>query len=378
MDYGKNRTWLEVDLAVLRENYRKIQQRVSPAVGVMAVVKADAYGLGAVKATQALAAAGCRQFGTAYLEEAMELRENGIQAPILVLGSVPLHQVEVAVEHRLTLQVSSLAMAAAFDQVAARMGRTLGVQIAADVGMARFGLPLEGRVEAAAEEAAAICRLPHLKVEGYYTHLQVLGTTPEGQEFDRHQFGLFREFTDRLYAAGFRATRHCACSAMLLLHPQSYLDQVRVSALLFGLQNPLGQPFQLPEVVSLRSRVVHLKQVPQGSPVGYGPHYTQRDTRLAIIPIGFGDGLHRSVSHKAPVLIRGQRATVFGKLCMDFCMVDVTDIPAEIGDEVTLIGESGGQSVSIFEYAALYGGTACEVTTSLGKRINRIYLHEQD
>ena len=150
MDYGKNRTWLEVDLAVLRENYRKIQQRVSPAVGVMAVVKADAYGLGAVKATQALAAAGCRQFGTAYLEEAMELRENGIQAPVLVLGPVPLHQVEVAVEHQLTLQVSSLAMAAAFDQVAARMGRTLGVQIAADVGMARFGLPLEGRVEAAA------------------------------------------------------------------------------------------------------------------------------------------------------------------------------------------------------------------------------------
>ena len=376
MDYAKNRAWLEVDLAVLRENFHKLRQFISPQADIMIVVKADAYGLGAVKAAQALASAGCRMFGTAYLEEAMELREHGIEGPILVLGAVLPHQVEVAVENHLTLQVSSPAMAACFEQVAARMGQTLSVQIAADVGMGRFGIPLEGRVGQAVEEAAAIFQFPHLKVEGVYTHLTVIAN-PQEEAFDLYQLGLFQAFTDRLFAAGYRVPRHCACSAMTLLYPQSHMDYIRVSALPFGLQNPLYQSFQLEEVLSLRTRILHLKEVPMGATVGSGPHYTKRDTRLAIIPIGFGDGLHRSISHRAPVLIRGKRAKIFGKLCMDFCMVDVTDIPAEVGDEVTLIGRSGEDAISIFEYAALYGGTACEVSTSLGKRINRIYLHEE-
>ena len=375
MDYGKTRAWLEVDLDVLRSNYQKIKSRLAPETSFMTVVKADAYGLGAVKVAQTLERCGCPQFGTAYFQEAMELRENGVKAPILVLGPIPLEYVALAAKENIMVGISTPEMAAIYDAAAAQAGVTLSIQIASDVGMSRFGIWLEGRVNEAVSDALAIFSMPHLSVCGLYTHMTVM-SHPYEREFDYHQLDLFRAFTDGVYAAGYHVPRHCACSAMTLLYPESHMDMIRVSALPFGLQNPLYQDFTTDEVIALKTKVVFLKDVPLGTTVGYGPHYTKRQTRLAVIPIGFGDGLHRTISDRAPVLIGGQRAKVFGKLCMDYTMVDVTGLPVRLGDEVTLFGEDHGQRISIFEYASLYGGTACEVACSLGKRINRVYLHE--
>ncbi len=374
MEYEKNRTYLEVNLSTLQENYRQIRHLLSPHTDLMAVVKADAYGLGAVAVTKALLACGCNQFATATLEEAMELRDAGVTSPLFVLGPVYEFQVPLAVKHNIMLSVSSLAMAKAYQKAASAVSQPLLVQIAADVGMSRFGLPLETAMAQSVEEACQIFSLPNVQVRGLYTHMTVM-SHPTEREFDLHQLHLFETFTQDVYARGMFAPRHCACSGMTLLYPQSHFDLVRISALLFGVQDPLYQSIQTQEVASLRSRIVFLKDVPRGATVGYGPHVTRRATRLAVIPAGFGDGLHRRLSHQAPVLLHGKRTKIFGKLCMDFSMIDVTDIPeASVGDTVTLFGKDGDAQISIFEYAALYDGTACEVITSLGKRINRIYF----
>ncbi len=374
MNYGKTRTWLEVDLKALEENYRKIREKIDQNADMIVVVKADAYGLGAVETARTLERAGCRYFATAYLQEAVELRESGIQSSILVLGGILPEEVPVAMKNRLEVSVSSIETAEVYGEYAGWEGGELTVHIAADVGMSRFGIRLEEGIISAAEEAERIIHTPGICTKGVMTHITGM-SKPWQREFDLYQLELFRTFVNELRKRGYQLMAHCACSAAVLLYPDYNMDAVRIGALPFGVQNQLYQDFQVSEVIQLKSRVWHLKDVPLHATVGYGPHYTERKTRLAVIPVGFGDGLHRSISHRLEVLIHGQRARIFGKLCMDFTMIDVTDIKdVRVGDEVVLFGTQNGETVSIQEYAEGYGGTACEVSTSLGKRINRIYV----
>ncbi|MCJ7855302.1 alanine racemase [Lachnospiraceae bacterium NSJ-143] len=375
MDYKMDRAWLEVDLNVLRNNYKLIRNFISDKSEIITVVKADAYGLGAVRCAQTLEACGCKFFATAYFEEAMELRENGIVSPILVLGIIPDEYIVSAIKNNIETSVSSYDDACRIGKIAESTDKRLGVHIAADVGMSRFGITLENRLDEAASEAEKIFSVNGIEVKGILSHMTVMSNAFE-REFDYHQINLFRDFTNMLYAKGFKVPRHCSCSAMTSLYPETSFDYIRVGALPFGLQNPLYESFRTDEVIQLKTRVWHIKEVPLNTTVGYGPHYTKRRTRLAVIPVGFGDGLHRSLSDRAYVLINGKRAKIFGKLCMDFTMVDITDIDnVKCGDSVTLFGSDNGESISIKEYADLYSGTACEVSTSLGKRINRVYLN---
>ena len=227
----------------------------------------------------------------------------------------------------------------------------------------------------AIEEAEKIWSCEGIEVKGYISHMTVMSNEFE-REFDYHQINLCREFTSKLYEKGYKAPRHCSCSAMTSLFPEASMEYIRVGALPFGLQNPLYRDFYTDEVIQLKTRVWNIKEVEFNTTVGYGPHYTKRKTKLAVIPVGFGDGLHRTISDKAEVIINGKRAKIFGKICMDFTMVDITDIgEVNIGDVVTLFGTDKNEHISIKEYADLYGGTACEVSTSLGKRINRIYIN---
>lgn len=376
MDYKKDRAWLEVDLETVRQNYRKIKDFISDKSDIIVVVKSDAYGLGAVRCAKTLEKEGCAYFATAYIQEAMELRENGVTADILVLGVIPKEYIQTALDNNIQMSISSYEDAETYGSIAEGLGKRLKVHIAADVGMSRFGITLDGRMDEAVEEAIKIFGCNGIEVKGMLSHMTVMSNRFE-REFDYHQINLFREFTERLYAKGYKVPRHCSCSAMTSLFPDTSMDYVRVGALPFGLQNPLYEDFRTDEAIQLKTRVWHIKEVPFNTTVGYGPHYTKRKTKLAIIPIGFGDGLHRSLSDKAYVLINGKRAKIFGKLCMDFTMVDITDIEdVECGDEVTLFGNDGDMYIPISEYSSLYGGTACEVSTSLGKRINRIYLNE--
>lgn len=374
MDYGTTRTWLEVDLRRLQDNYRMIREHIDPSADMIVVVKADAYGLGAVQVAKVLEAAGCTCFATAYIEEAMELRENGVTSPILILGSVLEEEVPLAISQEFEVAVSDADTAAQFGAQARACGGKLVVHIAADVGMSRFGIRLEDGMDAAVREAERIMCESGLRVKGVFSHMTGMAY-PWQKEFDLYQLELFRTFTSKLRDRGHDFIAHCACSAITLLYPEYHMDAVRVSALPFGLQNKLYQDFEVGEVIQLKSRIRCLKHLPIRTTVGYGPDYTIRATRLAIIPVGFGDGLHRSISNRAEVLVHGQRARIFGKLCMDFTMVDVTDIAdVQVGDEVVLFGRQEGAAISIQEYAKHYNGTACEVSVSLGKRINRIYI----
>lgn len=374
MDYGTTRTWLEVDLRRVADNYRRIREHVDPAADIIIVVKADAYGLGAVQVAKTLEAEGCRHFATAYLQEAVELRENGIKSPILILGSVLEDEAALAIEYGFEVAVSDAYTAEQFGRAAHGWGSPLQVQIAVDVGMSRFGIRLENRLDEAVREAEQIIGNSSLRVRGVFSHMTGMAY-PWQREFDLYQLQMFRSFVTKLRERGSDFPAHCACSAITLLYPEYHMDAIRVSALPFGLQNKLYQDFEVGEVIQLKSRIRYLKEVPIHTSVGYGPDYTTRKTKLAILPVGFGDGLHRSISNRAEVLVHGQRVRIFGKLCMDFTMIDVTDIPdVQIGDEVVLFGEQDGSRISIQEYAGHYNGTACEVSVSLGKRINRIYL----
>jgi len=377
MEYKKDRAYMEVDLEVLRNNYRRIKDHISDKTDIITVVKSDAYGLGAVKVAMTLENdCGCAHFATAYFEEAMELRENGVKSPILVLGVIPDEYIVLAAKNNIEASVSDVRTAESYASAVRAQGLVLSVHIAADVGMSRFGIILENNMDKAVYEAMSIFACSGLNVKGVYSHMTVMSHYYE-REFDIHQLTLFTDFTNRLYGLGKRFKRHCACSAMTLLYPQADMDFIRVSALPFGLQNPLYQSFVTDEVIQLKTSIWYIKDVPINTTVGYGPHYTKRHTRLAVIPIGFGDGLHRSISDKGYVLVHERRAKIFGKTCMDFTMIDITDIgDVKCGDKVTVFGHDGMASIPISEYAALYGGTACEVSTSIGKRINRIYVNE--
>lgn len=297
MKYGRTRTWLEVNLKVLQENYRKIREFIDKDADMIVVVKADAYGLGAVETARTLEAAGCRYFGTAYIEEAIELRENGIQSPILVLGGILPDEVSVAVNNHIEVSVSDAKTAEIYGRRAHEEDGELVVHIAADVGMSRFGIRLEEGLDRAAEEAERIIKQPGVRAKGIMSHVTGM-SHPWQREFDLYQLELFRSFVNKVEKMGYDLMAHCSCSAVTLLYPEYNMDAVRISALLFGLQNKLYQDFETAEVIQLKSRIWYLKEVPLHTTVGYGPDYTARRTKLAIIPVGFGDGLHRSISNR--------------------------------------------------------------------------------
>ena len=371
MKYQRDRAWMEVDLDILGDNWRTIRQNIQPGAEIVVVVKANAYGLGAVPIARELERLGCRNFGVACIEEAMELREAGVGGHVLILGVIPEEYIELMFQWDFSVPVSSLSQAEYYSRLAQRYGQTLKTHVAADVGMSRFGLVLDGQMEQAVAEALAMARLPGLAWQGVMTHFTGM-ENPWEREFDDHQIGLFLTFCDRLDAAGLKLPRHCSCSAITQLHPECHLDMIRVSALPFGLQPTLYRGFSTRQMFALRARIWHIKEVPLGTPVGYGPlAYTRRRTRIAVIPYGFGDGIHRIIGNRCKMLVHGKRARQIGKLCMDYCMLDITDIPeAKVWD----IGQDGEENISVFEMADLYPGSPCEVSSSIGARTPRLYL----
>lgn len=376
MDYYRNRAWLEVNLDAVVANYKKIQKFVGSDTDIIVVVKSDAYGLGAIPVAKILEENGCSYFAAAYMEEAINLRESGCEAKILVLGMIMTEYVEMAIDQNIEMPVSSLDMAKKYGAIAKSLGKTLKVHISADVGMSRFGIRLQENFHDAVKEAVAITKVEGLEIVGVLSHMTGMGYEYQ-REFDLEQLNLFKRFTEALREEGIHAPCHCACSAITILYPEYHMDYIRVSALPFGLQSKLYSDFDTEETITLKTKVWYLKDVPIHATIGYGPHYAERNTKIAIIPLGFGDGLHRSLSHCAPMLVNGIRVRVIGKLCMDFTMLDVTDVPdINEGDLVTVFGGNDENRISVQEYAKLYSGTACEVSTSLGKRINRIYIYK--
>lgn len=367
------RTWAEIDLGALEENYRALRGLLPAGCRFLGVVKANAYGHGAVPAARRLEALGAEYLAAACLDEAAELREAGISAPILVLGPIPVEQAGEAAAQNVTATVCHWENARALSAAAVAAGRTLKIHLKADTGMSRLGLVCDhAHLSAAVEEMAAIAALPGLEVEGVFTHF----ADADGDEaFTMLQLQRFQALLEGLRDRGIvPAIRHCAGSAATLKYPATYLDMVRPGIALYGhypdpsCKGP-GSPLLRP-VMRLCTRVVDVRTVPAGATVSYGrTARLERETRLAVLPIGYGDGLFRCLSNRGRITIRGVPRTITGRVCMDLCMVPAGE-DVQVGD----VAEVYGPSQPVEEAAALAGTISYELLTAVGRRVPRVYL----
>lgn len=360
------RTWAEVSTEALIENYRTVRRAVGDGCAIMATVKADGYGHGAVPAARALAAAGAEWFSVSNLCEAIELREAGLTQPVLILGYTPPEEVRTLSRLHIAQTVSDAGYAAALEAQAAAEGVTVTVHIKLDTGMSRLGFWYQSE-DADVEAIAAACALPHLRAEGLFTHLA--DADNEDAAFSRRQFALFEHATARLRERGVTfALRHCCNSAGTMRFPEYHLDLVRPGLVLYGYA-PFDEPGLRP-AMALKTVVAQVKTVPAGTPVSYGcTAVTERETTLATVPIGYADGLPRACSGRGMMLVGGHRVPIVGRVCMDQCMLDVTGLPVSRGDEVTVFGEE----LPATEIARAADTIVYEIICGVGKRVPRAY-----
>ncbi|MDI6730959.1 MAG: alanine racemase [Candidatus Margulisbacteria bacterium] len=360
-------TYAEIDLAAVKSNINEIRRLLAPNVRFMAVVKANAYGHGAVAVARAAVEAGADYLAVANLREALELREAGIISPVLILTESPTSVMDEIIQYDLTQTLYSFNEAKALSDEAQKRRKTAAVHVKVDTGMARVGVsPSE-----AVAFITKIASLPALKIEGVFTHF-----AKAEEPHDTFTAGQFERFQQVVSKVPFIPLKHAANSAAALFHPQTHLDMVRVGLMLFGLY-PSGNArrhIELKSVLSFKSRVTHLKKVPTGTPISYGGTWSAPyDTTIATMPVGYADGFSRRLSNRGQVIIRGKRFSVVGNVTMDMSMVNVGDARIEVGDEVVLIGEQNGQIISADEIAKLEDTISYEVICSIGKRVPRIY-----
>lgn len=371
-------TWAEISLSKLRRNFESVR-RLAGTRRVMAVIKADAYGHGAVPIARTLGQAGADWFGVATVEEAMELRAAGIEKPILLLGGLYMSDPSDLIEYHLTPTVSSTARLDTYAECAQRYGRAIEFHLKVDTGMGRLGLPPD-RIKAFIKRYR---ELPGLEMKGFFTHLASAEDLVASQT--EEQGARFREALRHVQETGIKPEWiHVSNSAALVAGSTFSENLVRIGALLFGYCLPLIAPpgKEVPgfppvePVLTLKSRVVYLKDVPSGTPLGYGAEFhTRRRSRIATVPVGYADGLSRALSNCGRVIVRGRIARIVGNISMDLTLLDVTDVPGvDIGDEVTLLGQADHCSITALEIAQLIGTVPYEVLCSIGKRVPRIYL----
>ena len=366
-------TYVQIDLDAIRDNLRAV--RAKTGTNVMAVVKADAYGHGAVQVARHLEQ-DCSFFGVSSVAEAMELRQAGLKKPILILGHTPVEGFSRAVELEIRIAIFKLEDARELSRIAQFRGITAHIHLAVDTGMSRIGFQA---TEEDADLCAEIARLPGLHIEGLFSHF----ATADCADLSRseEQAKLFDAFSDMLAQRGVTVPiRHMNISAGLMNFSAQY-DMVRSGIVTYGLYpSDEVDPGLLPlkPALSWYSRISHIKTLPAGRSISYGgTHVTDRPTRVATVTVGYADGYFRSLSGRFYVLIRGKRAPILGRVCMDQMMVDVTDIPdVSLSDRVTLVGTDGDESITVEQIAAVAGSFNYEFICSIGRRVPRVYYRD--
>ena len=367
------RIWAEVDLDAIHGNVERMMANLSPEVKLIAVVKMDGYGHGAVPiARMAEELDYIWGFAVATIEEAGMLRREGVQKPILVLGFVFPDGYEDAVRYDIRLAVFKLSMARQLSEEAVRQGKTAYLHIKVDTGMGRIGFTDDGDSADAVKE---ISLLPQVQIEGLFTHFA--RADEKDKEAARQQLSRYLDFSRMLEERGIEIPmRHCSNTAGIFDLKEANLDAVRAGISIYGLY-PSDEvnkfAVAITPVMSLKSHVAFIKDVEPGTAISYGGTFVaEHRMRIATIPVGYGDGYPRSLSNKGYVLIRGRRAPITGRVCMDQFMVDVTDIPdAREGDMVTLIGSEGGQEITMELLGELSGRFNYELACDIGKRVPR-------
>lgn len=368
------RVYAKIDLDALKYNVEGIKKCTSDKAMLMGVIKADGYGHGSKVFAHELEAMGFNWFAVATADEGIELRQDGVSLPILVLGYTCEDQYPDMIQWNITPSIDSYEMAKAFDLAAEEAGCRASIHIKIDTGMSRIGF-LPG--EKSLEEIEKINTLKHIRIQGMFTHFACADMKDK-----THVHGQIDKFCQMIEGVKERKIPveifHCSNSASIMELEPVHMNMVRAGIILYGLypsHEMEEDRLPLKPVMSLHSHIVHLKELPEGVTVGYGATYvTKKPTRVATIPVGYADSYPRILSNQGVVLIRGQRAPIIGRICMDQFMVDVTDIPAAVpGDLVTLFGQDGDAMLSVEEVSELAGSFNYEFVCDVSRRVPRVY-----
>lgn len=378
MNSKLNRAWAEIHLDNIEHNVKEVVKRVGKMTEIMAVVKADAYGHGVFETVPTLIDSGATRLAVSMLDEAIQLREFGVKVPILVLSHTEPSRAEDIINYNITQTVFSHELVMALSDAAVKLGKQAKIHIKIDTGMGRVGF-MPGY--SAVKDVVQINRLPGIVIEGLFSHFA--SADEVDREYTMVQYERFESIIQELNRIGILIpVQHIANSASIIQYPNLHLDLVRPGIILYGLypsDDVDKSLINLKPAMELKAKIVLVKDVEADTPISYGRTYlTKRKSRIATLPIGYADGYSRLLSNKGRVLVHGEYAPVVGRICMDQCMVDITDIKGEVkaGDEVVIFGAQGNNSITVDEIAELCDTINYEIISLIGKRIPRVYLRE--
>lgn len=368
--------WAEINLSNLDYNIKNIKAKIGDRE-MIGVIKADAYGHGSVKVAEVLRENGCKTFAIATLQEAVTLREAGAKEEIIMLGLTPDMYADTIVNYDITPVVCDFANAKAFSDAAAKAEKTVSGLIAVDTGMGRIGY-LADELEYAVEDVKKIAALPNFKIKGMFSHMSTADAFDK--TYSHQQEAKYNKFYEALTAAGIEIPfRTLANSASIMELPTVYFDACRPGIILYGCypsdEVDVNQ-LSIKPVMSVKANIVHLKDVPAGFSVGYGRRYiSEKPSKIATIALGYADGYPRPYSSQAKVIVNGVIAPIAGNICMDQCMIDVTDVPdVKVGDEVIVMGTDGKNTILADDIAKATGTINYEITCAFGQRLPKVYV----
>ena len=384
---SKHLTWAEVDLQAYAHNITELKRIAGRGTRLMAVVKADGYGHGAIKVAREALRSGAENLGVARINEAVQLREAGLHAPILIFGYTPPDLAETIITYDLTQTVYSFATATALSACARQKGTKIKVHIKADSGMGRLGLLLHATAQSgdhniaardAVREVESISRLSGLALEGLFTHFATADSTDKF--YAAGQLEVFMDFIERLRRTGLELPiKHAANSGALIDMPQSHLDMVRPGIATYGLypsDEVNKNQVDLKPVMTLKSRIIQLKRVPAGFSISYGITFqTKKPTTIATVPVGYADGFNRLLSNRGHMLVHGKKVPIVGRVCMDLTMLDVGSVSdVAIEDEVVVFGQQAKASLTADEIASDLNTINYEIVSTITGRVPRVYV----
>ena len=376
------RTWAEVNIDALKHNFDAIRAAADRKARLICVIKADAYGHGAVFLGKLYEKMGADGFAVSNIEEAMQLRENGIRLPVLILGFTPATLAKELAVHHISQAVFSEEYARELSAEAVRQDVKVGIHIKVDTGMSRIGFLYQSpeRDEPSLQQMERACQQPNLIREGIFTHFALADEAEEGKPATEHQLRCFNQAVERLQADGYTFPLiHCSNSGAIIDYPQAHHNAVRAGIILYGLSpsGKLKDRLDLQPVMTIKSVIAQVKTIEAGTPVSYGGTFVaDRPMKIATVPIGYADGYTRSLSNRAYMTVKGRKAPVIGRVCMDQLMLDVSNIDkVTSGDEVTVIGDGTDGSMTFDDIAAMTGTINYEVVCLVGKRVPRVYIH---
>lgn len=382
MDHFLKRTWAQIDLDAIKHNYLQVRKNISKDAMLLCVIKADAYGHGAVALATEYERLGADWFAVSNLEEAFQLRNNGIKKPILILGYTPASMAYELATFNISQAVFSENYARELSDYAKKSGVQVKIHLKIDTGMSRIGFVFKdkNKDQKTISELIDVCKLDNLIPEGIFTHFSVADEGGQSVTVTENQFKAFKFVCDTLKENGIEIKiRHCSNSGGILNYPETNLDMVRAGIILYGLfpSDYIKNKLDLVAAMSLKTVVSQVKTVPAGTAVGYGGTYiTNKETKIATVPIGYADGYLRALSGKASMIINGKKAPVIGRICMDQAMLDITDIEdVKENTVVTVFGKDGDQEIKIEDLSDALGTISYELLCLISKRIPRIYIY---